>query len=100
MRVYNSNISGGTTAGTDKAQEARGAETGAGRAAPSSSSGSDRVELSHALGSLAKAMSADSASHASRVASLAAQYQSGNYQANSQATSKSMISEALDGGGA
>ena len=35
----------------------------------SSSSANDRVELSQALGSLAKAMSVDSASRASRIAS-------------------------------
>ncbi|MGP8246772.1 MAG: flagellar biosynthesis anti-sigma factor FlgM [Bryobacteraceae bacterium] len=99
MRVYNSNISGGTAAGTDRTQEARGTEAAAGKTATSSSSAGDRVELSPALGSLAKAMSVESASRASRVASLATQYQSGNYQPNSQATSKSMVSEALDSGG-
>jgi anti-sigma28 factor (negative regulator of flagellin synthesis) len=99
MRVYNSNIGGGTAAGTDRTQEARGSETAAGKTATSSSAASDRVELSQALGSLARAMSADSASRASRVASLASQYQSGNYQPNSYATSKSMISDALNLGG-
>lgn len=99
MRVYNSNISGGTAAGTDRTQEARGTEAAAGKTATASNSGSDRVELSQALGSLAKAMSADNASRASRVASLSAQYQSGTYQPNSHATSRSMISEALNSGG-
>ena len=99
MRVYNSNVSGGTAAGTDRTQESRGTEAASGRTGASSSSAGDRVELSQALGSLAKAMSADSASRASQVASLAAQYQSGNYRPDSQATSKSMVSEALAGGG-
>jgi len=99
MRVYNSNISGGTAAGADRAQEARGTEAAAGKTANSSNPANDRVELSQALGSLAKAMSAESSSRASRVSALAAQYQSGAYQPNSHATSKSMIHEALAGGG-
>src|SRR5208283_3656656 len=99
MRVYNSNVSGGTAAGTDRTQEARGTEAVAGKTGASASSASDRVELSQALGSLAKAMSAESASRASQVASLAAQYRSADYRPDSQATSKSMINEALDSGG-
>ena len=99
MRVYSSNVSAGTAAGTDRTQEARGTEAASGKTGASSSSASDRVELSQALGSLAKAMSAESASRASRVSALAAQYQSGAYQPNSHATSKSMIHEALAGEG-
>jgi anti-sigma28 factor (negative regulator of flagellin synthesis) len=99
MRVYNSNVSGGTAAGTDRTLESRGTEAASGKTGASSSSAGDRVELSQALGSLAKAMSADSARRTSQVASLAAQYQSGNYRPDSQATSRSMVSEALAGGG-
>ena len=99
MRVYESNISGAAAAGTGRTQEARGTETTAGKPASSSNALGDRVELSQALGSLAKAMTVDSASRASRVAALAAQYQSGSYQPNSQATAASLMAEALAGGG-
>jgi anti-sigma28 factor (negative regulator of flagellin synthesis) len=99
MKIYNSNISGGAAAGTDRTQEARSTDVAAGKAASASNGANDRVELSQALGSLAKAMSAEGASRASRVRSLTAQYQSGSYQPNSTATSKSMISEAIAAGG-
>jgi len=53
------------------------------------------VDLSAALGSLARAMSSFDASRAGRVQALAAQYQSGAYKTDSAATSRSMIAAAL-----
>jgi hypothetical protein len=47
------------------------------------------------LGSLARAMSTFSSSHASKVQSLAAQYQSGTYRASSAATSRAMVAQAV-----
>jgi len=61
-------------------------------------SGGDRVEFSSSLGRLSQAISTDSAQRASRVQTLAAAYQAGQYRADSQATSQGMITEALAAG--
>jgi hypothetical protein len=53
------------------------------------------VEFSSTLGRLSQALAVSGSERASRVQALAAQYQSGNYQPNSLATSRSIISEAL-----
>jgi anti-sigma28 factor (negative regulator of flagellin synthesis) len=100
MRVYDNNLSGTSAAETGRAQEAqkldRGetAKSGAGKAGGSG----DRVEFSSALGSLSRTMSSYGSSRESQVQKLAAQYQSGNYHADSAATSRAMVSEALGAG--
>jgi len=79
----------GRTQETQKIDRASTARTGA------LESGGDRVEFSSSLGRLAQAISADGARRASRVQTLAAAYQAGRYQPDSQATSQGMIDEAV-----
>jgi len=75
--------------------ERAGASSGGGISRPGSSG--DSVEFSRALGSLADAMTTWKAGHAAKVDSLAARYRSGAYQADSHATSRAMITQALMG---
>jgi len=101
MRIYDVNLTGTSAAESGRAQEAqRSGSTGGARTGGTGANGTgDRVEFSSTLGSLAQAMSADGSARESRVQALAAQYQSGNYQPDSVATSKGMVSEALSMGG-
>lgn len=62
------------------------------------SSPEDHVEFSNTMGALARAVSSDETSRASRIQALAAQVQNGTYQPGAQAISRGMISEALAGG--
>jgi hypothetical protein len=100
MRVNDRNLPGTSAAETGRAQELQQTDqhgtksTGSGKADGSS----DRVEFSGTLGRLSRAMSAFDSDRGSRVQTLSAQYQSGNYQANSAATSRGIISEALGAG--
>lgn len=97
MRVENRNLTGATAAESGRAQETekfnrnQGVQTGTGAIDKTG----DRVELSSTLATLSRAMSANSSERASRVQALAAQYQSGNYQPDSAATARGMVSEAL-----
>jgi hypothetical protein len=56
------------------------------------------VELSSNLGRLSQAISSFSSQRAERVQSLAAEYQSGSYRPDAQATSRAMITDALTAG--
>jgi len=99
MKVVDRNLNGGSPVESGRTQESQRASTTTGSAASSQAGGGDQVEFSQTLGSLARAMSTFNASRASRVQALAAQYQSGTYQANSHATSRMMIAHALTAGG-
>ena len=99
MRVNDRNLQATSAAETGRAQEVQQTDrhetktTGSGKA-----DGSDRVELSGTLGRLSRAMSVFESDRGSRVQTLSEQYQSGNYHANSAATSRGIISEALSAG--
>lgn len=75
MRVYDTNLTGALAEETSRAQEAQKVD----RLAPAQSSnlenvsGTDRVELSGALGRLSEALSSFQQGRASRVEALAAQ---------------------------
>jgi anti-sigma28 factor (negative regulator of flagellin synthesis) len=98
MRVNDRNALGSAAAETGRAQETQktGREEGA-RSGRADSSG-DRVELSSNLGRLSQAISSFSSQRAERVQSLAAEYQSGSYRPDAQATSRAMITDALTAG--
>jgi anti-sigma28 factor (negative regulator of flagellin synthesis) len=97
MRVDNLNLTGTTAAQTGRTQETEksnrdpGAQTGA----AATDKTNDRVELSSTLATLSRALSASGSERSSRVQALAAQYQSGNYHADSLATARGMVSDAL-----
>ena len=98
MKIYDSNLTGASPAEAARTQESQKLD----RKGPGQSplqggvNSPDRVEFSGALGRLSKALSSFGQDRASRVQSLAAQYQSGKYQPDSLATSRAMISHALD----
>lgn len=97
MRVNDRILTGTTPAESGRTQESQklnrsqGTTSGTG----ASDKSGDQVEFSSTLGALSRAMSADGSARSSRVQALAAQYQSGDYQPDSAATARGMISEAL-----
>jgi Anti-sigma-28 factor, FlgM len=97
MRVDDRNLTSGPAVESGRAQDTQriSREDSLRSGSKVDSSGGDQVELSSTLGSLSRAMSAYGTDRESRVASLTAQYRSGSYQANSLATSRGMVSEAL-----
>src|SRR5882757_6496800 len=98
MKIYDNNLGGAAAAETSRKQDIQQIDrsnTGQSSAAGNSS---DRVELSGTLGRLSRALSGFQTDRASRVQSLAAQYQEGTYHPDSTATSHSIVSEALDAG--
>ena len=87
--------------GPSAPQPGRSAETqktgqdGAAKSPGIGSADGDRVELSSTLGRLSQAIGVYANQRAERVHALAAQYQAGRFQPNSQVTSRAMIGEAL-----
>lgn len=101
MKINEFNGAGGpaSTGGSQEAQKTGRSGAPQNGAANGAQSG-DRVEFSAGLGQLSRAISSYGSERSSQVESLAALYRSGNYQPDSAATSRAMISEALSGGAA
>jgi|ERR1035441_4044265 hypothetical protein len=96
MKIYDRNLTGSSANEAGRAQELqKTGGAGSGKSAKSGSTSNDSVEFSGALGMLSRVLASSDTSRATRVQSLAAQYQSGNYQPNSMATSQGMITESL-----
>ena len=97
MRVDDRNLTGAGPAQSGRAKETeksnRNQAVRSGTAATNRTA--DRVELSSTLEALSRAMSAFGSERANRVQALAAQYHSGSYHADSAATARGMVSEAL-----
>ena len=97
MKVDNRNLTGATPAESGRTQET--GKSNRNQAVPTGTAATDRtadrVELSSTLEALSRAMSALGSERANRVQALAAQYQSGGYHADSAATARGMVSEAL-----
>ena len=94
MRVNDQNLAGVNTAPTGGSHEAqRAGRTSSGN--PASGSHGDRVELSGAVGTISRALSADSGGRAARVRELAAQYQAQQYRPDAAATGRAMIADAF-----
>jgi hypothetical protein len=99
MRVYDTNLTGTAAAETGRAQETQRTDRGSqSQTSRGGGSGSDRVELSGALGRLSQTLSDYSHDRATRVQALTSLYQSGKYQPDSGGTSRAMVSEALAAG--
>ena len=97
MRVDDRNSTGATPAESRRAQETGKSNRNQGLRTGTAATDriGDRVELSSTLETLSRAMSAFGSERANRVQALAAQYQSGSYHADSAATARGMVSEAL-----
>jgi hypothetical protein len=100
MKVYDRNLTGAGAAESGRTSETQRTDRFSPAGGTSSAHGAygDRVELSSSLGRLAGVMTDFSASRAAKVQALAQQYQSGTYRPDSAATSRAMISEALNAG--
>ena len=99
MKVYDVNLTGPSATESGRSQEAqRTGRAGSQTIAATTSGGGDQVEFSDSLNSLSRAMSSYSDSRSAKVQALAAQYQSGTYQVDSLATSRSMVADALANG--
>lgn len=97
MKIYDVNTTA-AAAETNRAQQAQRTGGSSGQTVGSSTTARDSVQLSGKLSSLGKAIATDSSGRAAKVQALAAQYRSGTYQVNSQATSRGMIAAALAAG--
>ena len=97
MRVDNRNLTGAAPAQSGRAQQTKKSNRNQGARTGTAVTGKigDRVELSSIAETLARAMSAFGSERANRVPALAAQYRSGSYHADSAATARGMVSEAL-----
>ena len=99
MRIYDQNPTGMSAAESGRSQETQQTGRTEGQPAAATSRGSsDQVELSGMLRSLSRAMSTYSEGRSAKVQALAARYQNGTYQADSLATSRVLVAEALTGG--
>ncbi len=96
MKIYDRNLTGASASEAGRAQELQKAGgSGSGKPAGNGGAASDSVEFSGALGALSRILASSDTSRATRVQSLASQYQSGNYTPNSLATSRGIIEESL-----
>jgi anti-sigma28 factor (negative regulator of flagellin synthesis) len=95
MRVHDSSLNSVTIASANTGRaEAASSERSATQAR--SVSGEDQLSLSD-LGSLVRALSADTPEHTARVSQLAAAYRSGNYRPDAKATAKALVNDAFPG---
>jgi anti-sigma28 factor (negative regulator of flagellin synthesis) len=98
MRIYEQNLTGAAGAEAGRTHETQRADHAGGDSRTSAAGHSgDRVEFSQTLDRLSRALAHEGGSRAAKVQALAARYQSGNYQPDSRAVSRSMVSEALGG---
>jgi len=100
MRISNTDLTGLAGTGSSQAQDLQ--KTGRGENASSNSlangQSGDHVVFSSGLSQLASAISTYGANRTAQVQKLAALYQSGGYHADSAATSRAMVSDAIGAG--
>ncbi len=97
MRINDSNLTPAAAGDAGRAAETQRADSGRSGETPVTRSSNDRVEFSGSLEALARAVTSDQESRASRIASLAAQVQTGTYRPDPIAISRAMIAEGLAG---
>jgi hypothetical protein len=101
MKIYDRNLAGTSGAEAGKTQESQNlsrAGTGTSAARGGADRSTDRVEFSGTLGQLSRALGTFESNRATRVQALAVEYQSGSYRADSAATSRGLITEAMSTG--
>ena len=101
MRIYDTNLTGTSASETGRAQESQKLNrAGAGKtlAGGGLDGSTDRVEFSGTLSRLSRSLATFESNRASRIQTLAAEYQKGNYKPDSLATSRGIISDALSTG--
>jgi hypothetical protein len=96
MRVYDQNLKGAAAAQTGNAQEVHGAgRSGNSARTHGSNSEGDRIEFSHTMSAVSRALAAHETERAAHVQKLAAQYAKGEYHTDSAATSRAMVSDSV-----
>jgi len=95
MRVYDRNLTGAAAAETGRTSETHGPDRAGGNSRSVAAGDGDRVELSGSLERLSRAVASDASGRAAKVQNIAAQYQTGRYQADSVATSRALVNETL-----
>jgi hypothetical protein len=102
MKISDQNLTGTSAAETGRAQSLNRAGTGKAPTRGVNGSGvhgiNDSVEFSGTLSRLSRTLTTFESTRASRVQTLAVQYQRGNYRPDSAATSKGLVSEAISAG--
>lgn len=99
MRIYDRELTGTAAAESGRSQETQKSDRESTSTQPVSDVGTgDRVELSSGLASVSRALASYSSDHANKVQQLSGEFQAGNYQPNSLATSHGMVAEALSVG--
>ena len=101
MKIYDTNLTSNTAAETGRAQETQKlnrASTDKNLARGGVDGSADRVEFSGTLSRLSRALTTFESNRASRIQSLAVEYQKGNYKPDLAATSKGLVDEALSTG--
>ena len=93
MRIHDPNLTGASAAASGAPETQRSG--GARGAAAANGIRADRVEISGAVGSIARALTSNAADRAGRVRELTAQYQGGRFQPDPVATSRAIIADAL-----
>ena len=106
MKIYDRNLTGTSASETGRAQETQNlsrvgtakSPTKGGVDGSGVNGSNDSVEFSGTLSRLSRTLATSDSSRASRVQAIAVKYQAGNYRADSAATSKGMVSEAISDG--
>ena len=103
MKIYDRNLTGTSATETGRAQESKNLDRAGTVKSPTSgvvdgTGSNDRVEFSGTLSRLSRTLATFESTRADRVQALTAQYQSGNYQPDSAATSKGLVAEAISTG--
>ena len=98
MKIQDRNLTGTSAAETARAQETSRAGTAKSPTRGGPAGLNDSVEFSGTLSRLSRTMATFESTRASRVQALSAQYQSGTYTADSAATSKGLVADAMSAG--
>jgi flagellar biosynthesis anti-sigma factor FlgM len=97
MRIYDQSLTNTAAAESGRSQETQKAASTPLAGAGGGGSG-DRVELSSALTSVSRALTAYHTDRTAKVQALTEQFQSGSYQPDSQAIGQAMVAQALGAG--
>ena len=100
MKIYDNNIGGTNAAETQRQQDIQQTtnRTDTGQSSATSGDSQDRVEISGILGRLSRSLSSFQSDRASRLQTVTAQYQEGNYHPDSAVISRNIVGEALSAG--
>jgi anti-sigma28 factor (negative regulator of flagellin synthesis) len=97
VKIHESDLLNISKPQSERLSETPNASSSSSRAVPSQASPADRIDLGSQLGLVALAQSAGADSTATRIEQLRALVQSGQYQVDNNALSKSIVDATLRG---